>query len=108
MGIINLATQNDALLLKNLHKFFNKLHKFFNKLDVPWVQLIWNNYYRNGTVPDGRPKRSFWWRGLLKLLTQFKGISSVKVQNGTSTSLWFDKWSSKIRNVQYLSFFLMP
>jgi hypothetical protein len=67
MGIINVATQNDALLLKNLHKFFNKLHKFFNKLDVPWVQLIWNNYYRNGTVPDGRPKRSFWWRGLLKL-----------------------------------------
>jgi hypothetical protein len=53
MGIMNLATQNDALLLKFLHKFYNKL-------DVPWVQLIWNNYYRDGSVPDGRPKGSFW------------------------------------------------
>jgi hypothetical protein len=24
MGIISLATQNDALLLKNFHKFYNK------------------------------------------------------------------------------------
>jgi hypothetical protein len=98
MGIINLATQNDAIVLKNLHKFFNKL-------DVPWVQLIWNNYYRNGTAPNSRPKGSFWWRGLLNILTQFKGISSVQVENGTSTSLWFDMWSSKIRNVQYPELF---
>jgi hypothetical protein len=33
LGIINLRTQNDALLLKNLHKFFNRL-------DYPWVNLI--------------------------------------------------------------------
>jgi hypothetical protein len=33
LGIINLATQNDALLLKNLHKFYNRL-------DIPWVKLI--------------------------------------------------------------------
>jgi hypothetical protein len=76
MGIISLATQNDALLLKNLHKFYNRM-------DLTWVQLIWDNYYRNGSFPDGRPKDSFWWRGLLKLPTQLKGISSVQVQNGT-------------------------
>jgi hypothetical protein len=28
LGIINLQTQNDALLMKNLHKFFNKLDYF--------------------------------------------------------------------------------
>jgi hypothetical protein len=75
MGIISLATQNDALLLKNLHKFYNRM-------DLPWVQFIWDNYYRNKSVPDGRPKGSFWQRGLLKLMTQFKGISSVQIQNG--------------------------
>jgi hypothetical protein len=33
LGIINLETQNDVLLLKNLHKFYNRL-------DIPWVKLI--------------------------------------------------------------------
>ena len=33
LGVINLTTQIEALLLK-------KLHKFFNRLDIPWVNLI--------------------------------------------------------------------
>jgi hypothetical protein len=49
MGILNLETQNDALLLKNLHKFFNKA-------DLPWVQLIWANYYKNDKLPNHRPR----------------------------------------------------
>jgi hypothetical protein len=43
MGIINLKSQNNALLLKHLDKFYNKR-------DVPWVKLIWNTYYPNGEV----------------------------------------------------------
>jgi hypothetical protein len=41
LGVINLKVQNEALLMKNLHKFFNKQ-------ELPWVQLIWTNYYNNG------------------------------------------------------------
>ena len=33
LGVLNLRTQNEALLLKHLHKFFNRA-------DVPWVRLI--------------------------------------------------------------------
>jgi hypothetical protein len=33
LGIIDLQKQNEALLMKNLHKFFNKL-------DIPWVHLV--------------------------------------------------------------------
>jgi hypothetical protein len=33
IGVIKLRVQNDALLLKNLHMFFNKA-------DLPWVHLI--------------------------------------------------------------------
>ena len=33
LGVLNLHVQNDALLLKNLHKFYNKQ-------DIPWVSLI--------------------------------------------------------------------
>jgi hypothetical protein len=52
LGILNIATHNDALLLKNLHNFFNRA-------DCPWVQLIWDNYYPSRKLPDNRPKGSF-------------------------------------------------
>jgi hypothetical protein len=38
LGVIRLQTHNDALLLKNLHNFFNKQ-------DIPWAHLIWEKYY---------------------------------------------------------------
>jgi hypothetical protein len=41
LGIMDLKVQNQGLLLKFLHKFFNK-H------DVPWVMLIWEKYYSEG------------------------------------------------------------
>ena len=40
LDVLNLRTQNDALLLKNLHKFFNIM-------DAPWVHLVWEKYYSN-------------------------------------------------------------
>ena len=43
LGIKDLSKQNDGLLIKNLHKFFNKQ-------DLPWVQLCWS-YYHEG-VPQ--------------------------------------------------------
>jgi hypothetical protein len=47
LGLINLRVQNEALLMKNLHKFYNKE-------DLPWVKLIWSNYYTNGKLPQRR------------------------------------------------------
>jgi hypothetical protein len=47
LGVLKLETQNEALLLKYLHKFCNN-H------DLPWVSLIWNNYYMTGRIPDHR------------------------------------------------------
>lgn len=44
LGVIQLSTQNDAMLMKFLHKFYNKAN-------LPWVHLIWHNYYTNGTMP---------------------------------------------------------
>jgi hypothetical protein len=45
LGVIDIEKQNKALLLKNLHKFFNKS-------DIPWVNLIWDKHYRNGKLPS--------------------------------------------------------
>lgn len=36
LGVINIEKQNKALLL-------NDLHKFFNEVDIPWVQLVWES-----------------------------------------------------------------
>jgi hypothetical protein len=35
LGVHDLYILNESLLLKHLHKFFNKC-------DIPWVQLVWN------------------------------------------------------------------
>ena len=51
LGVINLTLQNEALLLK-------QLDKFYKKKDVQWVKLIWNKYYQEG-VPQLRCDKVF-------------------------------------------------
>jgi hypothetical protein len=92
LGIINLHTQNDALLLKNLHKFYNRV-------DCPWVNLSWDNLYKNGKVLDHRPKGSLWWRAVLKHMNKFKGIAMVQLQEGSIVLLWHDMWNSSIKSL---------
>jgi hypothetical protein len=41
LGVIKLRLQNDALLMKILDKFFSKAY-------LPWVKLVWSQYYVNG------------------------------------------------------------
>jgi hypothetical protein len=50
--VINLRSQNVALLIKHLDKFYNRR-------DIPWVTLIWNTYYSNGKVPHASKKKRF-------------------------------------------------
>lgn len=53
LGIINLKLQNQGLLIKHLHKFYNKA-------DIPWVSLVWSSYY-DGVVPQATVLcGSFW------------------------------------------------
>ena len=53
LGVIDLKVQNQALLMKFLHKFLNKE-------DIPWVLLIWHTYYSSGKIPYSmREKGSF-------------------------------------------------
>ena len=72
LGVINLKTHIEALLLKNLHKFYNKL-------DIPRVNLVWEKHYRNGKLPSHIKKDSFWWRDNLKHLDSFKGMAMVNI-----------------------------
>jgi hypothetical protein len=90
--------KNDALLMKNLDIFFNKN-------DLPWVHLVWSNYYKNGKVPGETRKGSFWWRSMLKLLNTFKGISQANVGVGETIMLWGDLWNGRILQNYYPELF---
>jgi hypothetical protein len=52
LGVIHIEKQNKVLLMKNLHKLLNRL-------DISWVNIMWNNYYNNDTIPTERPVGSF-------------------------------------------------
>lgn len=50
LGVVDIRKQNEALLLKNLHKFFNKD-------DLPWVHLVWEKHCKQGKLPSHIKKR---------------------------------------------------
>jgi hypothetical protein len=68
LGVINLRMQNEVILMKNLHKFFNKE-------DLPWVKLLWSRYYNNSQVTGLTLNGGFWWQNKLKLLNSYKGLA---------------------------------
>jgi len=94
LGVIDLKTQNEALLLK-------QLMKFFNKEDIPWVAFIWESYYEAGSLPSMAKKGSFWWKDILKLLDKFKGLARVNINNAKSCLLWSDMWNDKVPMIAY-------
>ena len=89
LGIINLEVQNQALLMKNLDKFYNRK-------DIPWVNMVWEKHYPNDKLPGTIKKGSFWWRDVLKGLPKFKDMARVQVNIGLTCQFWKDKWETEI------------
>lgn len=52
LGIINLSLQNEALLMK-------QLDKFYGKENIQWIKLIWQKYYIEEVPHLAREKGSF-------------------------------------------------
>lgn len=87
--MINLKIQNEGLLLKHLHKFYN--HH-----DTPWVTLIWQSYYI-GSIPHYSNKiGSFWWKDISALAIIYRGVIAVSVGDGAFTLFWKDLWTDKL------------
>jgi hypothetical protein len=94
LGVVRLETHNKALLLKFVHKFFNN-H------DLPWVNLVWNNYYRTDRLPSCSRIGFFWWKSLLSLVQDFKGLAAPTIGNGRTILFWGDLWNKGIPTQQY-------
>lgn len=87
LGILDIATHNQALLMKYLHKFMNKE-------DTPWVNIIWETYYQE-SLPGERMVGSFWWKTVLKLLPMYKTHARCKANKGDTTLFWTDNWTGE-------------
>ena len=98
LGVLNLRLQNDALLLK-------QLHKFYSRENIPWVQLIWSKYYSTKVPHAAATVGSFWWRDVLKLCTLYRGIASCKIGDGSSVTFWNDLIDGEILSSKFLWLF---
>jgi hypothetical protein len=87
LGILDFRKQNEGLLLKHLHKFFNKEN-------IPWVNLVWR-YFPDGVPQCARLCGSFWWRDIMKLMPNYLNCCTVQVKAGDSVVFWIDKWAGR-------------
>jgi hypothetical protein len=92
LGVINLELQNEALLIKCLHKFYNRVN-------IPWVNIIWATHY-NHSLPSARHVGSFWWKDILKIQDVFEEIAQVEIGDGKFTLLWHDRWDGLRKSVK--------
>jgi hypothetical protein len=84
LGIIDLKAHNIALLLKFLHKFYNKEN-------APWVKLTWETLYSRPIPPHHRKKvGSFWWRYIISLSDHFFMMAACTLNEGSSLYFWRD------------------
>ena len=98
LGVINLRLQNDALLLK-------QLHKFYNHHNIPWVHLIWAKYYTNKVPHGSREVGSFWWKDILRLNLIYRNIATCALGDGSTVLFWGDTWSQDILAMKFLRLF---
>jgi hypothetical protein len=77
LGVTNLEIHNKALLLK-------ELHKFYDKDNIPWVSLI-RSLYGPGAPHAQSSRGSFWWEDIFSLVNGYRSITHNKIGDGTST-----------------------
>lgn len=87
LGIIDIKTQNNALLLKFLDKFYRKS-------DIPWVQVTWSKIYDSHQTPPHlrSPVGLFWWKDIIKLFNLFQQVAVYKPNMGDTFALWSEAW----------------
>jgi len=90
LGIIDIKSQNNALLMKFLDKFYNKA-------EIPWVHLTWSKLYANTqTSPQARsPVGSFWWKEIINLFENYQSLSVCRPGKGDSILFWSGKWTNQ-------------
>ena len=86
LGVKNLGVQNQCLLSKWLFKLINE--------EGMWQTMLKRKYLKG--LPIGavgrKPGDSQFWSGLMKVKHKFLDFIRFKVNNGTNTRFWEDRW----------------
>jgi hypothetical protein len=99
LGVINLTLQNEALLPK-------QLDKFYRKKDIQWVHLVWNAYYHGDDAPHlAKEKGSFWWKDFMRLNITYRGITHCNPAAGNIVSPWNDLLLDSIFSFKFANLF---
>ena len=61
---------------------------------IPWVNLVWEKHYNNDKLPSHKKIGSFWWLDVLRLLSSYNGLATVKLGNAETCFLWDNIWVS--------------
>jgi hypothetical protein len=93
-GVVNLSVQNNALLLK-------QLDKFYRKADEQWIRLIWQKYYQNAVPHLAREKGSFWWKDILRLHVLYRGVAICLPSRGDTVAFWDDIINGALKSVTF-------
>jgi hypothetical protein len=94
LGVLNLTVQNNCLLIKHIHKFYNKDN-------IPWIHLVWESYYHHTMPPLRHRDISFWWGDCLKNLDLYKAKASCTLNSGETVLLWTDLWSTEVLSTKW-------
>ena len=90
LGLRSLAEANKVSCLK-------LIWRILSSRSTLWVQWIHKYLIRKGSfwsVKDSSSLGSWMWKKLLKLRPLASQLIRVDIQNGASTSFWFDQWSA--------------
>jgi hypothetical protein len=85
LGIIDLHVHSKALLVKFIHKFYNRE-------DLPCVSLTWESFYSSNAPHLKRSAGSFWGRDVMSVVDDYFKLASCNVHCGTTVSLCHDFW----------------
>jgi hypothetical protein len=89
LGGLKLSVQNNCLLMKHIHKFYNQDN-------IPCIHLVWESYYHHALPPLRHRDISFWWRDCLKNLDLYKAKASCTLNSGMTVLFWTDLWNNEI------------
>jgi hypothetical protein len=79
---------------------------FQRKENIQWVNLIWDKYYPAGVSHLAREKGSFWWKDILRLHVQFRGVAICIPNKGDTVSFWDDLIEGKIHSQIFSNLFI--
>jgi hypothetical protein len=83
LGVKDLELQNRCLLMKFIDKIFSNS-------DAPWKTWLLQQATPFDSIGHGGD--SFLWKIINAELSTYRSLTYVKVQDGASTSFWYDHW----------------